>query len=85
MAFALLRRSQSCTDDTNACSNLNVRNNKQASTRGAANGNETVFADRMVGIAEGCGQRIIKNGYRLIERDTMFFEIALCLGAVPSR
>ena len=51
--------------------------------RGSANGNEPALTDGMVGIVESCGQWVIVNSNRLVERDPVFPEIALRLRVIP--
>ena len=52
---------------------------EQAATRRVTNRNEPALADRMTGIVKGCGQRVIEDGNRLIERYPVFLYIAFGL------
>ncbi len=60
-----------------------MRNDKQSSTRGAPDSDKAVVTDRMIRVVEGRGQRVIENGDRFVEGDSMFREISLGLRPIP--
>ncbi len=57
--------------------------NEQPPARGVPNGNETAFANRVIGIIKGRGERIIEDGDSLVERNTVPPEVLLCLRTIP--